>query len=149
MSRVCIWIGKVSLNKKDSFCLPWVYSFHFASWTLSLLTVLHPDQLWTVFVFPSHSLNCGFGGGETSVSSKFRRFFYYLPDSCNYILVKCLSESAARNTPLNQKISWVITVVPSCQIKFRLNFSRNHKRSGPIPCTGHCPQITGVLERSI
>lgn len=39
-------------------------------------------------------------------------FFSCSPDSCNYRLVKCLSEAAAKNIPLNQRICWIISVCP-------------------------------------
>lgn len=75
-----------------------------------LPTAWHPDQFWTVSALPSlaNCLDCDFGGGEIPVSSKFRRFFFsYSPDSCNYSLAKCLSESTAKKTPLNQRMCWI------------------------------------------
>lgn len=39
-------------------------------------------------------------------------FFSCSPDSCNYRLVKCLSEAAAKNILLNQRICWIISVCP-------------------------------------
>lgn len=56
----------------------------------------------------TNSLDCDFGGGGIPVCLKFRRLYFFCsPDSCNYRLVKCLSESTAKKTPLNQRIRWI------------------------------------------